>query len=272
MNRKRGQYCNLGPSLCRTQSFYPPQAIQILQMNPFFSYSGRLTFCALFAFVPATLHAQSQAAAPSLTPPQAPTPKSATGSGQPKYTEQQMQEMVSKLQDRIKKAADAVIGRIQQEESAVRLKYSYFRKPERLDPNAYGSKEDITTWRTSLEQFKESENGLDKLYADAEPDLGNALVQQRINQSIADQIKNELLRSFPWSVIKKKSALMRDFIAEHDQLLTFYDTNWGTWNPGPAVGSATFADAKLAAAFQELKDKINATGEQIDEQYKIMVQ
>ena len=70
------------------------------------------------------------------------------------------------------------------------------------------------------------------MYADAEQDLGNALVQQRINQSIADQIKNELLKSFPWDVIKKKSSLMRDFIAEHDEFLTFYDTNWGAWKPG----------------------------------------
>jgi hypothetical protein len=241
-------------------------------MNPFFSHLGRLIFCVLFAFVPATLHAQNQAAASSQTPPQTPAPKSAPGSGPPKYTDQQMQEMVSKLQDRIQKAADAVIGRIQKEESAVRLKFSYFRKPERLDPTMYGSKEDVTAWRTSLQQFKESENGLDKLYADAEQDLGNALVQQRINQSIADQIKNELLRSFPWSVIKKKSALMRDFIAEHDELLTFYDTNWGTWKSGADAGGAPFADAKLAATFQDLKDKITATGDQIDEQYKIMVQ
>jgi len=234
-------------------------------MNPFFSHSGRL-ICVLLAFAPATLHAQKQAAAASQTP----AAKSAPGSGSQQYTEQQMQEMISKLQDRIKNAADAVIGRIQKEESAVRLKYSYFRKAERLDPSTYGSKEDVTAWRTSLQQFKENENGLDKLYADAEPDLGNALIQQRINQAIADQIKNELLKSFPWSVITKKSALMRDFIAEHDELLTFYDTNWGTWTL--ASGTATFADAKLAATFQDLKAKINATGEQIDEQYKLMVQ
>ena len=140
--------------------------------------------------------------------------------------------MISKLQDRIKKAADAVIGRIQKEEADVHLKFTYLRKPERLDPNSYGSKDDITVWRNSLEQLKNKEDGLDKLYADADLDLGNALVQQRINQSIADQIKNELLQSFPWSVIKKKSEQMHEFIAEHDDLLTFYDTNSGL--PGKA--------------------------------------
>jgi hypothetical protein len=237
-------------------------------MNLFFSQSGRLIFCALFALLPATLEAQNQATAPSQTP----APKPAPGGSAPKYTEQQMQEMISKLQDRIKAATDAVIGRIQKEEDDVRLKFSYFRKPGRLDPSAYGSKQDITAWRTSLQQLKEKENGLDKLYADAEPDLGNALVQQRINQAIADQIKDELLKSFPWSVIKKKSELMRDFIAEHDDLLKFYETNWGSWKTGSETGTATFDDSKLAATFHDLKDKINATGGQIEEQYKLMVQ
>jgi hypothetical protein len=237
-------------------------------MNVFSSQSARLIFCVLFAFVPATLHAQNQAVAPSQTPGPRPAP---SGAG-PKYTEEQMREMTAKLSDRVQKAADAVLGRIQKEEVGVHLKFSYLRKPERLDPNSYGSKDDITVWRDSLQQLKDKENGLDKLYADAEQDLGNALIQQRINQSIADQIKNELLKSFPWSTIKKKSELMREFIAEHDDLLTFYDKNWGSWKPGPEPGTATFADQKLAATFQDLKDKINGTGQQIEEQYKVMVQ
>jgi hypothetical protein len=236
-------------------------------MNLFSSQSNRLIFCVLFAFVAATLDAQSQAVAPSPTPGQKSTP----GGGAPKYTAEQMQEMVSKLQGRIKTAADAVLGRIQKEEADVRIRFNYFRKPERLDPNTYGSKDDITVWRDSLQQFKDKENGLDKLYADAEQDLGNAMVQQRINESIADQINKELLTSFPWSVIRKKSQLMREFIGEHDDLLKFYDQNWGTWKPGSQPGTATFADAKLAATFQNLKDKINTTGKQIEEQYQLMV-
>ena len=236
-------------------------------MNVSFYQSSRLIFCALFAFVPATLYAQNQAVAPSQSPASRPTP-----GGGPKYTEEQMQDMISKLQDRIKKAADAVIGRIQKEEADVHLKFTYLRKPERLDPNSYGSKDDITVWRNSLEELKNKENGLDKLYADADLDLGNALVQQRINQSIADQIKNELLQSFPWSVIKKKSELMHEFITEHDDLLTFYDSNWGSWKPGSEQGTATFDDAKLAGTFQNLKEKISAIGDQIEEQYKVMAQ
>jgi hypothetical protein len=236
-------------------------------MNVFSLRTARLICFVLWALEPATLHAQNQAVQPSQTP----GAKAASG-GTPKYTDQQIQEMISKLQNRIKKAADAVLGRILKEEADVHIKFTYLQKPERLDPNAYASKEDIVVWRSSLQQLKDKENGLDKLYADADLDLGNALIQQQINQSVADQVKNELLKSFPWSVIKKKSALMRDFIAEHDDLLTWMDKNWGTWKPGPKPGTATFDDPHLATTFQDLQNKINATGQQIEDQYNLMAQ
>jgi len=181
-----------------------------------------------------------------------------------------MQDMVSKLQDRIKKATDQVLGRILKEEQDIHLRFSYLRKPERLDPNSFKSKADITIWRDSLQQLKDKEVSLDRLYADADLDLGNALIQQRINEAIADQIKNELLKSFPWSVIKKKSDLMQDYIAEHEELLTFYDKNWGSWKPGSAPGAATFSNGQLTGTFRNLKEKINTTGQKIDEQYKGM--
>jgi hypothetical protein len=235
-------------------------------MNLFFSQPARWMLCILLVFAPAKIYAQNPTVAPSQTPGSKPA------GSPPKYTQEQMQDMISKLQDRIQKAADAVIGKIQKEEAGIRLKFTYLRKPARLDPNTFGSKEDITAWRDSLQQLKDKESGLDKLYADAEQDLGNALVQQRINQAIADQVRNELLKSFPWNVIKKKSGLMQDYIAEHGDLLTFYETNWGSWKPGSEPGTATFADAKLTATYRDLKEKIIATGEQIEEQYKVMVQ
>jgi hypothetical protein len=236
-------------------------------MNVFSLRTARFTCCVLLALEPATLHAQNQSVPPSQTP----GARAAAGET-PKYSEQQLQEMISKLQSRVKKAADTVLGRILKEEDDVHIKFSYFRKPERLDPNQYGSKDDIAIWRGSLKQIRDKESGLDKLYADADLDLGNALIQQQINQSVADQVKNELLKSFPWSVIKKKSELMRDFIAEHDDLLTFMDKNWGTWKPGPKPGTTTFDDPHLATTFQDLQTKINATGQQIDDQYKLMAQ
>jgi len=183
-----------------------------------------------------------------------------------------MQEMLEKLKDRIGNAANQVIGRIQKEETGLRIRFSYLRKPDRLDPNTYRSRDEIAQWRESVQQLKEKEDLLERLYADADQDLGNALTQQKINQAIAEQIKNELLKSFPWSSIKRKNELMREYIAEHDELLAFYDKNWGSWKPGPETGTPTFDDRKLAATYENLKEKINTIGLQIEDQYKVMVQ
>ncbi len=229
---------------------------------------ARLTLCVCFALAPATLRAQNQAAAPSQTP----AAKPGAGGGQRPYTDAQIQEMISKLHDRIGNAANQVIGRIQKEETGLRIKYSYLRKPERLDPNTYGSRDEIAQWRESIQQFSEKEELLERLYANADQDLGNALTQQKINHAVAEQIKNELLKSFPWSTIKKKNELMREFATENNELLAFYDKNWGTWKAGPEKGVPTFDDQHLTATYQNLKEKINTTSLQIEDQYKAMVQ
>jgi len=239
---------------------------------------ARLTLCVCFTLVPAVLQAQNQAAAPSQSPAGKPAPsqspagKPGPSGGQSKYTEQQMEEIISKLRERIGNAADQVFGRIQKEENGLRISFTYLRKPDRLDPSTYGSKDDIAQWRASIEQMKEKESLLEKLYANADEDLGNALTQQKINQAIAEQIKIELLKTFPWNTIKKRNELMRDYIAEHDELLTFYEKNWGSWKSGPATGAPTFDDKQLAATYRTLKEKINTTGLQLDDQYKVLVQ
>jgi hypothetical protein len=238
-------------------------------MNVLLSKSTPLLCWIIFGLLPATVYAQNPTRSPS-TPPPRPTPP--PGRNQPQYTDEQMQEMVGKLQDRIKAATDLVIGRISKTENDVHLRFSYLRKPERLDPNTFGSKDDITAWLKSVQQLKDNQNNLDKLYADADIDLGNALTQQRINPAIADQIKIELLKTFPWAVIRQKSALMHQFIGAHEELLGFYDKNWGSWKPGSQPGTATFVDANLTTTFKALKDKINTTGQQIDDQYKVMLQ
>jgi hypothetical protein len=237
-------------------------------MNLVPSKVARLTLCFCFALAPAVIQAQNQAA----VPPSSPGGKPGPSAGQPKFTDEQMQEIVSKLRDRIGNAANQVFGRIQKAESDLRISFTYLRKPDRLDPSTYASKDDIAQWRTSIEQTKEKENLLEKLYANADEDLGNALTQQKINQAIAEQIKNELLKTFPWSTIKKRNELMRDYMAEHDELLTFYEKNWGSWKRGPATGTPVFDDKQLAATYRELAEKINATGLQIEDQYKTMVQ
>jgi hypothetical protein len=225
-------------------------------------------FCwIMLGILPGVAQAQNPALAPSNTSGTGPRPT--PGGTQPKYTHEQMEEIVAKLQDRIKNATDLVFGRIQKVESDIHLRFSYLRKPERLDPNTYGSKEDVATWQNSVQQLRDAEINLDKLYSNADLDLGNALTQQRINPTIADQLKNQLLTTIPWATIKKKSELMHQFIEDHQELLNFYDKNWGAWKPGT---TPTFSDASLATAFQSLKVKINATGEQIDEQYNAMQQ
>ena len=176
--------------------------------------------------------------------------------------------MISKVQDRIRNATDQVMGRIQKAESELYIRFSYFNKPNRLDPNTYSSKEDIALWQQSLQQLREKEATLEKLYAEADQDLGNALIQQKINPALVEQIKNELQKSFPWETIRKKNQLMQEFIAEHGDLLAFYDQNWATWKSG----TATFDNQKLTAIHKNLKEKIIATGLQIEGQYKIMLQ
>jgi len=238
-------------------------------MNLISSKSVQLLCSIMLGLLPTVAHAQNPALAPS-TP--GPGSKPAPSRSQAPYTQEQAQEIISKLEDRIKNATDLVFGKIQKSESDIHLRFSYLRKPERLDPNTYGSKDDIASWRNSVEQLKGAEDNLDKLYANADVDLGNALTQQRINPSIADQIKTELITTFPWTAIRKKSELMRQFIGDHEELLNFYDKNWGSWKPGSEPGTATFSDASLTTAFQSLKDNINKTGGQIEEQYKSIVQ
>jgi hypothetical protein len=137
-------------------------------------------------------------------------------------------------------------------------------------PTTYTSKDDVQQWRQSLQQLKEKADTVEKLYTDADQDLGNALIQQKINQAVAEQIKKELLQSFPWDIIKKKNQLMKEFVSEFGDLLTFYDKNWGSWKTDSAADAPSFDDPKLASTFQFLKDKINAVGAQIEDQYNAM--
>jgi hypothetical protein len=208
-----------------------------------------------------TLRAQSPA--PSVTP-------SPRGSQAPKFTEQQMQEMAAKLHERVGKAADEVMGRIRKEEGDLYSRFSSFRKPDRLNPSTYTSKDDVEQWRQSLQQFKEKADTVDKLYANADMDLGNALIQQRINQAVAQQIKKVLLDSFPWDTINKKNQLIKEFVSDFGDLLTFYDNNWASWKTNSAAGAPAFDNPNLAASYQVLKEKVNAVGTQIEDQYRAM--
>ena len=178
--------------------------------------------------------------------------------------------MIAKLQERIGKATDAVFGRIQKEESDLHIRLFYLIMPDRLNPSTYTSKDDVTQWRQSLQQFKEKADSLAKLYENSDSDLENALLQQRINQSIAGQIKKELMQSFPWDTIKKKNQLTQEFVSDFSALLTFYYNNWGSWKTGSTAGAPSFDDPKVASTFQSLKDKVSTVGAQIEDQYRAM--
>jgi len=181
-----------------------------------------------------------------------------------------MQEMAAKLHERVGKATDQVMGRIQKEEVDLYSRFTYLRKPDRLNPSTYTSRDDVQQWRQSLQQFKAKADTVDKLYANADLDLGNALIQQRINQAVAEQIKKVLLESFPWEIIKKKNQLINEFVSDFGDLLTFYDKNWGTWKPGSAASAPAFDDPQVAASYQSLKEKVSVVGTQIEDQYKAM--
>jgi hypothetical protein len=101
-------------------------------------------------------------------------------------------------------------------------------------------------------------------------DLGNALIQQRINQAVAQQIKKVLLDSFPWDTINKKNQLIKEFVSDFGDLLTFYDNNWASWKTNSAAGAPAFDNPNLAASYQVLKEKVNAVGTQIEDQYRAM--
>jgi hypothetical protein len=240
---------------------YQPIPPSHRKMNHAFRFVFRLTLYSCLIPQLSTLRAQSPA--PSVTP--SPPPSQA-----PKFTEQQMQEMAAKLHERVGKAADQVMGRIRKEEGDLYSRFSYFRKPDRLNPSTYTSKDDVEQWRLSLQQFKDKADTVDKLYANADLDLGNALIQQRINQSVAEQIKKVLLDSFPWDTIKKKNQLIKEFVSDFGDLLTFYDKNWGSWKTDSAAGAPAFDNPNLGASYQILKDKVNAVGTQIEDQYRVM--
>jgi hypothetical protein len=214
----------------------------------------------ILAFIAATPFCGLKAQEQSPTPP--------AGRVSPKFTDQQLQEIGRKLRERTGVASAKVMTPIQQMEMAVNLKFNYFRKPQRLDPRSYASKTEILDWQKLLQEFKDKEDALDKLYLSADTDLGNALIEQQITPAVALQIKTTLVDSFPWQAIKTKSQLMQDFIVAHGDLLSFYDKNWGSWKAEP--GELQFESSDLASAYKSLKNKIESIGQKIEDIYRAM--
>jgi hypothetical protein len=210
---------------------------------------------------------QSPTPSSSPTGPKARSSALASPSGSPNpsatFSEQTYKEAVEILKERIGAATEPVMVRITNQEKDVRNRFTYFQKPERLDPNSFASKEEIDPWRTLLDDFKQSKDLAAKLYLNADQDLDNALTSQRLTRKMIDPIRKELISTFPWESINRRNQLLQNYIDEHRTLLDFFSANWGTWGKGPENGKPVFADPKLAAAYQGIRDKVAALGKQI---------
>jgi hypothetical protein len=226
-------------------------------------------FSGTFLFTASVTLGQTKtpASSPSGSKPRSSASITPTGSASPSGSPSQKEykEAVEILKQRIGAASDAVMIRIANQEQDVRSRFAYFEKPERLDPNSFAAKEEIDPWRNLLDEFKKSRDLAAKLYLDADQALDNALTTQHLARNVADPIRKELIATFPWESINRRNQLLQDYIDEHRVLLDFYEKNWGAWTKGNESGKAVFADPKLAATYQGIRDKVTALGKEIQD-------
>jgi hypothetical protein len=184
-------------------------------------------------------------------------------SGTPESPQIKPQEL-----ERLTKAADKVLNRIQSEESDLYLRVSYFEKPSRLDPNSYGSKDEVAQWQGMLQQLKEKHDLVAQLYADVGKNLEAQLLNTSASGEAAAQFKKYIMDGFPWETIEKKNNLLTDFIDEQSKLLLFYEKNWGSWTRGSEQNKPEFTSASAANIYKRLRDQILQTSEELEKEYK----
>jgi hypothetical protein len=184
-------------------------------------------------------------------------------SGTPESPQIKPQEL-----ERLTKAADKVLNRIQSEESDLYLRVSYFEKPSRLDPNSYGSKDEVAQWQGMLQQLKEKHDLVAQLYADVGKNLEAQLLNTSASGEAAAQFKKYIMDGFPWETIEKKNNLLTDFIDEQSKLLLFYEKNWGSWTRGSEPNKPEFTSASAANIYKRLRDQILQTSEELEKEYK----
>jgi hypothetical protein len=172
--------------------------------------------------------------------------------------------------ERLTKAADKVLNRIQTEENDLYLRISYFEKPERLNPSSYGSKEEVSQWEGILEQLKAKLETVSQLYVDIGKNLDTELRSAGANEEIVAKFKKFIMDGFPWATIEKKRTLITDFIDEQAKLLTFYQKSWGSWNGKGDADNPEFTSASAANIYKRLRDQIVNTSQEIEKQYKEM--
>jgi hypothetical protein len=172
--------------------------------------------------------------------------------------------------ERLTKAADKVLNRIQAEENELYLRVSYFEKPERLNPSSYGSKEEVSQWEGILAQLKAKLETVSQLYVNVAKDLDTELRSAGANEEIVAKFKKFIVDGFPWATIEKKRTLITDFIDEQAKLLAFYEKNWGSWSGKGDASNPEFTSASAANIYKRLRDQIVNTSQEIEKQYKEM--
>jgi hypothetical protein len=214
------------------------------------------------------LDARAQEAdSPSPKPQIRPDNPALRSSGKPSGTPESPQIKPQEL-ERLTKAADKVLNRIQNEESDLYLRVSYFEKPSRLDPNSYASKDEVAQWEGMLQQLKEKHDLVAQLYADVGKNLEAQLLNTSASGEAAAQFKKYIMDGFPWETIEKKNNLLTDFIDEQAKLLLFYEKNWGSWTRGSEPNKPEFASASAANIYKRLRDQILKTSEELEKEYK----
>ena len=174
--------------------------------------------------------------------------------------------------ERFTNAAEKVLDRIQSGESDLHLRLTYFEKPDRLNPNSYASKDEVTQWQGILQQLKDQHDRVEQMYKNLGKDLDTAFQSIGANTAATDGFRKYIMDGFPWPTIEKKKELITDYIDEHGKLLLFYQKNWGSWSAGKSPGNPEFTSASAASIYKKLREQILNTGQEIENQYKAMSQ
>jgi hypothetical protein len=174
--------------------------------------------------------------------------------------------------ERFTNAAEKVLDRIQSGESDLHLRLTYFEKPDRLNPNSYASKGEVTQWQGILQQLKDQHDRVEQMYRNLGKDLDTALQSIGANTATTEGFRKYIMDGFPWPTIEKKKELIADYIDEHGKLLLFYQKNWGSWSAGKNPGNPEFTSASAASIYKKLREQILNTAEEIENQYKAMSQ
>jgi hypothetical protein len=218
-----------------------------------------------------SLQAQ-QAVAPAPKPQIIPDPSPGSSSKQPATAASKVSQLNPQELERLTKAADKVLNRIQSEENDLYLRINYFEKPDRLNPNSYASREEVEQWQGILEQLKAKNDLVSELYADLGKDLETELRNAGANQAIVAQVKAVIMDGFPWATIDNKKKLITDFIDEQGKLLSFYEKNWGSWSSASDSSKLQFTSASAANIYKRLRDQILTTSKEIEKEYKEMTE